>query len=154
MGLVIFFPSFSLSILPNPNFPSFYHSIIEDHYSAKRNTYMPMDMEWAKDGFTEELFIVQARPETVHSQKDKTKIVTYKLGEEKKKLESICQGAAIGSQIGSGKASIIKDLSLMDCFKEGEILVTEMTDPDWEPILKQASGVVTNRYQSFNPFFF
>ena len=106
---------------------------------------MAMDMEWAKDGLTDELFIVQARPETVHSQKDKTILKSYKLNTPPKDRVEICRGASVGSQIGSGEAAVIKDLSLIATFVPGQVLVTEMTDPDWEPILKQAAAVVTNR---------
>jgi len=116
--------------------------IIEDHYSHKRKKYMPMDMEWAKDGITRELFIVQARPETVQSQKDRSILETYKL---KQYGEKIVEGNAVGEKIGSGKANVIRDVHDMSRFKKGEVLVTEMTDPDWEPIMKIASAIVTNR---------
>ena len=116
--------------------------IIEDHYSAKRGKYTPMDMEWAKDGATGELFIVQARPETVQSQKDMSKINAYvRKGEGNKLVE----GKSVGSRIGTGKAHIIKDVHNIHDFKKGEVLITEMTDPDWEPIMKIASAIVTNR---------
>jgi len=116
--------------------------IIEDHYSAKRNTYTPMDMEWAKDGITGQLFIVQARPETVHSTKDKTKLHTYV---RKGEGNILAKGRSVGSKIGTGTAHVIKDVHGIHDFKEGEVLVTEMTDPDWEPIMKIASAIVTNR---------
>ncbi|NCC70387.1 phosphoenolpyruvate synthase, partial [bacterium] len=109
--------------------------VIEDHYKK------PMDMEWAKDGETGKLYIVQARPETVQSQKDRNVLEEYILEE---KGELIVSGASVGSKIGSGKAHIIKDVSQITSFKKGEVLVTEMTDPDWEPIMKIASAIVTN----------
>jgi len=109
---------------------------IEEHYG------MPMDIEWAKDGETGELFIVQARPETVHSQKKIGELLTYHL---KEKGKIIVEGEAIGSKIGQGKAKIIHDAKEISSFGKGEVLVTEMTDPDWEPIMKIASAIVTNR---------
>jgi pyruvate,water dikinase len=101
-----------------------------------------MDMEWAKDGETGKLYIVQARPETVHSSKDKNKYIEYKL---KDKGKVLVIGNAVGSKIGSGKANIIRDVKNIKNFKKGEVLVTDMTDPDWEPIMKIASAIVTNR---------
>lgn len=116
--------------------------IIEEHYTMKRDKYTPMDMEWAKDGETGELFIVQARPETVQSQKDKSKIHSFVLKGSGNKL---VEGKSVGSRIGNGKAHIIKDVHNIHDFKEGEVLITEMTDPDWEPIMKIAGAIVTNR---------
>lgn len=116
--------------------------IIEDHYSHKRGTETPMDMEWAKDGVTGDLFIVQARPETVHSQKDKNFLEKYVL---KEKGEILVTGHSVGEKIGSGKVNVIKEVKDIHNFKKGEVLVTEMTDPDWEPIMKIASAIVTNR---------
>jgi len=109
--------------------------IIEEHYNK------PMDIEWAKDGITGELFIVQARPETVHSQRDMSAIQTYVL-EEKGKI--LIEGEAVGSKIGQGKANVIESAEEIHKFKKGEVLVTDMTDPDWEPIMKIASAIVTN----------
>lgn len=108
---------------------------IEDHYRK------PMDIEWAKDGKTDELFIVQARPETVQSRRDKNVLEEYTLKEKGKVL---AVGAAVGGKIGQGKANVIKNVSKIADFKKGEVLVTEMTDPDWEPIMKIASAIVTN----------
>ncbi|MBW3023071.1 phosphoenolpyruvate synthase, partial [Candidatus Woesearchaeota archaeon] len=116
--------------------------IIEDHYSEKAGHFKPMDMEWAKDGKTAELFIVQARPETVQSQKNRNVLEEYKL-KEKGKL--VCQGKSVGEKIGQGESNIIKDVKEISKFKKGQVLVTEMTDPDWEPIMKIASAIVTNR---------
>jgi pyruvate,water dikinase len=108
---------------------------IEEYYKK------PMDIEWAKDGRTKELFIVQARPETVESQRDLRVLEEYILQEKGKIL---CSGSAVGSKIGQGKANVIKDVAQIADFKRGEVLVTEMTDPDWEPIMKIASAIVTN----------
>jgi pyruvate,water dikinase len=110
--------------------------IIEDHYKK------PMDIEWAKDGQTNELFIVQARPETVHSQKNMAVMKTYVLDE---KGTLLAEGEAVGSKIGQGQVNIIKDAKDISQFKTGQVLVTDMTDPDWEPIMKIAGAIVTNR---------
>ena len=110
--------------------------IIEDHYGG------PMDIEWAKDGITNELFIVQARPETVHSQKDFAISETYVLEEEGTPL---AQGEAVGHKIGYGEVNIIENPKDILKFKPGQVLVTHMTDPDWEPIMKIAAAIVTNR---------
>jgi pyruvate, water dikinase len=115
---------------------------IEDHYSMKAGKYKPMDMEWAKDGQTGQLFIVQARPETVMSQKNLSVLEEYKLREKGRILVS---GRSVGSKIGSGDANVIKDVHNIGSFRKGQVLVTEMTDPDWEPIMKIASAIVTNR---------
>ncbi|OGY90683.1 MAG: phosphoenolpyruvate synthase [Candidatus Komeilibacteria bacterium RIFCSPLOWO2_01_FULL_52_15] len=109
--------------------------LIERHYKK------PMDMEWAKDGVSGKLFIVQARPETVVSRRDVTVLEEYKLGQRGKVL---AEGAAVGAKIGSGSANIIEHISEIGKFKQGEVLVTEMTDPDWEPIMKKAAAIVTN----------
>ncbi len=110
--------------------------IIEEHYGQ------PMDIEWAKDGLTGELFIVQARPETVHSRKDLAILRTYVL-EQRGKL--LLRGEPVGTKIGQGGVCVIEDAGEIYRFKGGQVLVTEMTDPDWEPIMKTASGIVTNR---------
>lgn len=119
-----------------------YALAIEDHYSALAGMQRPMDIEWAKDGLTGELFIVQARPETVHSQREKAVIETYRLKEHS---EVRIAGKSVGSKIASGKARVILDASHMNELKPGEVLVTDITDPDWEPIMKLASAIVTNR---------
>ncbi len=108
---------------------------IEKHYQR------PMDIEWAKDGLSGELFIVQARPETVVSREGKV-IERYVLKEHPK---YIVEGRAVGNRIGQGKAKVITDLTQMDQIQQGDVLVTDMTDPDWEPIMKRASAIVTNR---------
>lgn len=108
---------------------------IETHYQR------PMDIEWAKDGLSGKLFIVQARPETVVSREGQV-IERYVL---KDNAKAIVEGRAVGNRIGQGTARVIYDLSHMDQIKEGDVLVTDMTDPDWEPIMKKASAIVTNR---------
>ncbi len=117
--------------------------IIEDHYSGKAGYFKPMDMEWAKDGDSGDLFIVQARPETVQSMKNVNVIKHYQLKEKPKTVLS--EGNSVGEKIGAGKANVIKDVHNINNFKKGEVLVTDMTDPDWEPIMKIASAIVTNR---------
>ncbi|MGD8984454.1 MAG: phosphoenolpyruvate synthase [Desulfobacteraceae bacterium] len=121
--------------------------IIEDHYSKEAGYYKPMDIEWAKDGDgvnvgTGELFIVQARPETIHSQRDSNTYENYFLLEQGEILTS---GTAVGMKVGQGVANVIESSAEMDKFKEGQVLITNMTDPDWEPIMKLASAIVTNK---------
>ena len=117
-------------------------SIIEDHYSKEAGHFKPMDMEWAKDGKTGELFIVQARPETVQSRKDRSVLEDYKLLE---KGQVIASGSPVGAKIASGTARVILHPDQIKQFKPGEILITTMTDPDWVPIMKIASAIVTDR---------
>ncbi len=120
--------------------------IIEDYYSQKHNKYTPMDMEWAKDGVSNKLFIVQARPETVMSQKNMNIIEKYVIDKTSKENSKVLiDGLSVGDKIGKGKVDIIKDVHHIDEFKPGDVLVTEMTDPDWEPIMKIASAIVTNK---------
>ncbi len=116
--------------------------IIEDHYSKKHKRWCPMDIEWAKDGETKQLFIVQARPETVQSQKNVNVLEEYKLLQKGKVLAI---GRSVGNRIGHGVAHVIKDVKDIASFRQGEVLVTEMTDPDWVPIMKIASAIVTNK---------
>src|SRR4028119_1867029 len=111
--------------------------LIEEHYSKVRGTYTPMDIEWAKDGNTGELFIVQARPETVQSQKSAKILRNYKLQGTSAVL---AKGRAVGESIGQGKARVILDVHRIAEFQAGEVLVTNKTDPDWEPIMKKASA--------------
>ncbi len=111
-----------------------YAMLIEKHYGKA------MDIEWAKDGKDKKLYIVQARPETVHSRK--RVVEKYKLIEEG---EKIAEGVAIGRKISTGKVRVIKDVNKIEEFKKGEILVTEQTNPDWEPIMKIAKGIITER---------
>jgi pyruvate,water dikinase len=108
---------------------------IEQHYGR------PMDIEWAKDGNTGRLYIVQARPETVRSQSGQS-VERYELLERGKLL---CEGRSIGHKIGSGKARIVADLAEMGDVQPGDVLITDMTDPDWEPVMKRAAAIVTNR---------
>jgi pyruvate,water dikinase len=116
--------------------------IIEDHYSRKRRQFTPMDIEWAKDGRTGELYILQARPETVQSRKDLNTIEIYRLSHPG---EVLISGRSIGAKIASGAVRVIKNVHFLQEFQEGEILVTDKTDPDWEPIMKKAAAIVTNR---------
>jgi pyruvate,water dikinase len=116
--------------------------IIEDHYTQVRGMDTPMDIEWAKDGVTGELYIVQARPETVQSQKSANIIKTYELKEHSTVLAT---GRSVGAAIGQGKAQVIHNVSQINQFRPGEVLITNRTDPDWEPIMKQASAIVTNQ---------
>ena len=110
---------------------------IEEHYKR------PMDIEWAKDGVDGKIYIVQARPETVQSQQKNQHIIEkYQL---KQTGQILATGRSIGSKIGSGRAHLFKNLDKMNEFKEGDVLLTDMTDPDWEPIMKKASAIITNR---------
>ncbi|MGL5741366.1 MAG: phosphoenolpyruvate synthase [Legionella sp.] len=110
--------------------------IIERHYGR------PMDIEWAKDGLNGQLYILQARPETVKSRDNKQILERYTL---QQKGEVLAEGRSIGQRIGQGKARIIHDVSEMDRVQPGDVLVSDMTDPDWEPVMKRASAIVTNR---------
>ncbi|OBS92492.1 phosphoenolpyruvate synthase [Vibrio cyclitrophicus] len=110
--------------------------IIEKHYQR------PMDIEWAKDGIDGKLYIVQARPETVCSQSDQNVIERYELNN---KADVLVEGRAIGQRIGSGPVRLVDSLDQMSLVQEGDVLVTDMTDPDWEPVMKKASAIVTNR---------
>ena len=110
--------------------------IIEHHYG------IAMDIEWAKDGITGEIFIVQARPETTHGNKDILKLDEYKL---KDKGNVLVSGSAVGSKIASGVARVLNSIKDSDKLKEGEILVADMTNPDWDPLMKKASAIVTNK---------
>ncbi|MFH1509101.1 MAG: phosphoenolpyruvate synthase [bacterium] len=109
--------------------------VIENHYKR------PMDIEWAKDGKNNKLYIVQARPETIHASSTSKVLEEYKM---KKRGKVVCKGQSVGSKIGAGAANIIKDVKDIGGFKKGQVLVTEITDPDWEPIMKIASAIVTN----------
>ena len=134
--------------------------LIEDHYSQVHNTYTPMDIEWAKDGITNELFVVQARPETVQSQKGQHILRSYRLlgsgigsGEKFAHTSTpnlhcplpLITGRAVGEAISQGKAHLIVNANKIEQFKAGEVLVTDRTDPDWEPIMKKASAIITNQ---------
>ncbi|QWK19144.1 MAG: pyruvate, water dikinase [Hydrogenobacter thermophilus] len=121
--------------------------LIEEHYSKKNGRWTPMDIEWAKDGILNELFIVQARPETVHSRKEERVLKVYKFTEpvESREKKRIVYGIAVGDKIATGRVRVIHDLKDAGKFQEGEVLVTDITDPDWEPIMKKASAIITNR---------
>lgn len=110
--------------------------IIEKHYKR------PMDIEWAKDGLDGQLYIVQARPETVRSRESANVMEQFQLQQS---ADVICTGRSIGQKIGSGEAKVLSSLDEMDKINVGDVLVTDMTDPDWEPIMKKASAIVTNR---------
>ena len=115
---------------------------IEDHYSAKSGAWRPMDIEWAKDGLDGQLYIVQARPETVASQHVAAKIETYALRE---RGEVLVSGRAVGTKIAAGRVCAIRDAHELPKFRPGEVLVADTTTPDWEPVMKTAAAIVTNR---------
>ena len=115
---------------------------IEDHYTRKHGADTPMDIEWAKDGVSGELFIVQARPETVHSRRAHPTVRLYAM---KGRATPILEGLAIGDGVATGEARVLLDPRAIGAMKPGEILVTEMTDPDWEPIMRTAAGIITDR---------
>ena len=115
---------------------------IEEHYSAKRGQLTPMDMEWAKDGYTGELFIVQARPETVQSQRRRDVLESYHLQQPGLLLVS---GQSVGEKIAAGPVRHLEGIHQLGMFRDGEVLVADKTDPDWEPIMKRAAAIVTNR---------
>lgn len=122
---------------------------IENYYTKVKKKWTPMDVEWAVDGLSKELYIVQARPETIHSRKDHNKITEYAITDAAKEAKVLIKGIAVGDKIGAGKISIFYSLDkrVMEGheFKDGDVLVTDMTDPDWEPIMKKASAIVTNK---------
>ncbi|HET9297331.1 MAG TPA: phosphoenolpyruvate synthase, partial [Candidatus Binatia bacterium] len=116
--------------------------LIEDHYSQQRGQYTPMDMEWAKDGHTGELFILQARPETVQSQKSLDRVEVYHL---KEKGPALVRGRSVGEKIAHGPVRVVKSAHNLNQVQKGDVLVTDKTDPDWEPTMKKAAAIVTNR---------
>lgn len=124
--------------------------LIEDYYTEKLGKWTPLDVEWAVDGLSGDLYIVQARPETIHSRRNMNKLKEFKLIKEKN-TEPILSGTAVGNNIGKGKVKIMYNMDSRDNgdgfenFKKGDILVTDMTDPDWEPIMKLSSGIITNK---------
>lgn len=114
---------------------------IEAYYTQKNHAETPMDIEWARDGETGKLYILQARPETVHAEKKHmTEVMSLK-----KRSHILLRGRAVGQKIGSGKVRIIRDTSDLNAFEEGEVLVAQMTDPDWEPVMRKASAIITDR---------
>ena len=119
-----------------------YAVTIEDHYSTLAGKNQPMDIEWAKDGISGDLFIVQARPETVHALSEGQSIESYTM---KERGNILIQGKSVGGKIATGVARVIKDASQIHELEPGEVLITDMTDPDWEPIMKIAAAIVTNR---------
>lgn len=123
--------------------------LIEEYYSQLKKYWCPMDVEWAVDGLTGELFIVQARPETIHSRKQHNTLTEYVIGEKSGSVTPILRGIAVGDKIGTGKVSIMHSLDKRVSdgheFAAGDILVTDMTDPDWEPIMKKAAAIITNK---------
>ena len=115
---------------------------IEDHYSRQAGTHRPMDIEWAKDGPDGQIYIVQARPETAVSQRSATQIEEFVLdgqGEVK------ARGRAVGARIATGAVRLVADARHLAEFKPGEVLVADTTTPDWEPVMKTAAAIVTNR---------
>ena len=118
-------------------------TIIEGHYSERAARPQPMDIEWAKDGLTGELFILQARPETVHSAKRESYVETYRVTGERG--APLCTGQAIGQKVAQGSVHVLNDPDRLVEFREGSVLVTSMTDPAWEPIMKRAAAIVTDR---------
>ncbi|MFT5417581.1 MAG: pyruvate,water dikinase [Gammaproteobacteria bacterium] len=115
---------------------------VEKHYSAKAGNPVPMDIEWAKDGIDSELYIVQARPETVESQTSNTSLEIFHL---KESGEILTTGNAVGTRIASGPARTIREIARLSEFQAGEVLVADTTTPDWEPVMKKAAAIVTNR---------
>jgi pyruvate,water dikinase len=115
---------------------------IEDHYSTKAGRPTPMDVEWARDGRTGELFILQARPETVHGLARTAAVEVYQLQESSPVL---LRGRSVGERIGAGPVRVVRDVEELHAFRPGEVLVADMTDPDWEPTMKMAAAIVTNR---------
>jgi pyruvate,water dikinase len=122
---------------------------IEDHYSKIKQRWCPMDVEWAIDGHTNELFIVQARPETIHSRKRLNTITEYFIDDTERSDKIILRGIAVGDKIAGGKVNILRGVAKEDIakipFEKGDVLVADMTDPDWEPIMKNASAIITNK---------
>jgi pyruvate, water dikinase len=116
--------------------------LVEEHYSTLRHAPTPMDIEWAKDGRTGELYLVQARPETVHTQRDAMVLERFHL---ESRGELLVKGRSVGEKIGHGPARVIRSSAELEQLQPGEVLVTEMTDPDWEPVMKRAAAVVTDR---------
>ncbi len=123
--------------------------LIENHYSDIKGAWCPMDIEWAVDGISGDLFIVQARPETVHSRKKTGMITEYSISDKDREEKVILKGIAVGDKIAGGRVHILNDLKAGEIhladFRKGDILVTDMTDPDWEPIMKHAAAIITNK---------
>jgi len=122
---------------------------IEDYYTKLKGYWCPMDVEWAIDGKSNQLFIVQARPETIHSQKKKQVFTEYQIHDAGREERLVSKGIAVGDKLASGQVNILYSLDKRVAdgheFKAGDVLVTDMTDPDWEPIMKKASAIITNK---------
>lgn len=122
---------------------------IEKYYSTLHQRWCPMDVEWAVDGVTKELYIVQARPETIHSRKKRGFFTEYTIQDGDRSSKILAKGIAVGDKIASGKVRILQAKDTEDLqrvvFEKGDVLVTEMTDPDWEPIMKKAAAIITNK---------
>lgn len=121
---------------------------IENYYSRLKNKWCPVDVEWAVDGLTGQLFIVQARPETIHSRKERKTITEYRIGNPSVPRKLLGKGVAVGDKIATGAVNILYSLDKRvggHEFREGDVLVTDMTDPDWEPIMKKAAAIITNK---------
>lgn len=124
---------------------------IEDYYTERNGRWSPMDVEWAYDGLSEELFIVQARPETIHANKSMNSLIEYSINDANRDKKLIFEAIAVGDKIGQGEVNVIHTLDGRDGtadeadFKAGQVLVTDMTDPDWEPLMKKAAAIVTNK---------
>ncbi len=119
--------------------------LIEDHYSDLAHRPQPMDIEWAKDGVTGQLFIVQARPETVHSAKRPHTVGGSLSACEQTPAPPVVTGQAVGEKIGCGRAHVVTDISKLQEVQAGEVLVAENTDPDWEPVMRRVAAIVTNQ---------
>jgi len=122
-------------------------AIIEDHYSTIKGRWCPMDVEWAVDGNSGKLFIVQARPETIHSRRKASTITEYKISDKLREDIVLLKGIAVGDKIASGTVHVlngIENIHEVD-FKPGDVMVTDMTDPDWEPVMKKAVAIITNK---------
>jgi pyruvate,water dikinase len=123
-----------------------YALVIEKHYSDHNNKWTPMDIEWAKESTTGILYIVQARPETIHAHKKKNEIIQHQLDKTSQEQRTmLVQGQSVGTSVAHGIARVVESIDQMNSINEGDILVTDMTNPDWEPIMKKAAGIVTNR---------
>jgi pyruvate,water dikinase len=124
---------------------------IEDYYTERNGRWSPMDVEWAYDGLSEKLFIVQARPETIHANRSLDSLIEYSINDESRNEKLIFEAIAVGDKIGQGGVNVIHTLDGRDGsadetdFKKGQVLVTDMTDPDWEPLMKKAAAIVTNK---------
>lgn len=124
---------------------------IENYYTKRNGRWTPVDVEWAYDGLSEELFIVQARPETVHANQSPDSLTEFNIADDNRHERILLDGVAVGDRIGSGDVNVIHTLDGRDGsadeadFEDGQVLVTEMTDPDWEPLIKKASAIVTNK---------